>query len=113
MWERRKKSVLKSARADGDWSRRPPGHATTEAAREEVCFITAEKGRVARAEKEKQCTAECKSQRRLDETAPWALFLWSGERGDDEKQRKPGEQALRGARRSQQAVPKIAREEEH
>ena len=44
---------------------------------EKFCFfMTAEKGGVARAkgveEKEKECTTECKSQRRLDETAPWA-----------------------------------------
>ena len=76
-----------------------------------VKFITAEKGGVARAkgveEKEKECITECKSQRRLDETAPWALNYESGEAGDDEKGRR------RRARRSQQAVPKVARGEEH
>ena len=49
------------------------------------------------------CNTECKSQRRLDETPPWALNDVSGEAGDDEKGRRRG-----GARRSQQAVPKIA-----
>ena len=42
-----------------------------------VCFITAEKGGVARAkgggENEKECTTECKSRRRRDDKAPWAL----------------------------------------
>ena len=41
------------------------------------CFITAEKGGVARAkgegEKEKKCTTEGKSRRPRDEKAPWAL----------------------------------------
>ena len=58
-------------------------------------------------EEEKECTTECKRQRRLDETAPWALNYGSGEGGDDEKGRR------RGDRRSQQEVPKIARGEEH
>ena len=47
--------------------------------------MTAEKGGVARAkgveEKEKECTTECKSQRRMDETTPWALNYWNGEGG--------------------------------
>ena len=54
-----------------------------------VLFITAEKGVEARAmgveKKEKVCTTECKSQRRLDETFPLALDYGSGEGGDDEK----------------------------
>ena len=41
------------------------------------CFITAEKGGVAKAkgegEKEKECTTECKSRRRRDEKSPWAI----------------------------------------
>ena len=49
----------------------------TELTGSSFCFITAEKGRVARAkgegEKEKECTTECKSRRRRDEKAPWAL----------------------------------------
>ena len=58
-------------------------------------------------EKLQECTTECKSQRRMDETAPWALHYGSGEGGDDEKGRN------KGARRNQLAVPKIARREEH
>jgi len=46
-------------------------------------FITAEKGGVAKAkcegEKEKECITECKSRRRRDEKAPWALHYESGE----------------------------------
>jgi len=34
--ERKRKSVLQSARADGDGMRRPPGHLITRAGREEV-----------------------------------------------------------------------------
>ena len=36
MKEKKRKSVLQSARADGDWMRRPPGHLITGAGREEV-----------------------------------------------------------------------------
>ena len=52
-------------------------------------FFTAEKGGVAKAkgegEKEKECTTECKSRRRRDEKAPWALNYGSGEGGGVEK----------------------------
>ena len=45
-------------------------------------FIAAEKGGVARAkgvgEKEHECTTECKSRRRQNEKAPWALNYGSG-----------------------------------
>jgi hypothetical protein len=58
------------------------------------CFITAEKGEVARAkgegEKEKECTTEGKSQRRRDEKTPWALNYGSGEGGGVEKGRRKG-----------------------
>ena len=62
----------------------------------EVYFITAEKSGKARAkgvgEKEKECTTECKSQRRLDEKAPWALHYGSGEgEGDEKGTRRGGE----------------------
>ena len=57
----------------------------------EALFISAEKCEVARAkgvgEKEKECTTECKIQRRLDEKAPRALNYGSGEGGGDEKGR--------------------------
>ena len=57
-------------------------------------FITAEKGRVAKAkgegEKEKERTTECKSPRRRDEKAPWALNYESGEGGGDAKGRRRG-----------------------
>ena len=46
-----------------------------------VCFITAEKGEVATAKgdgEKKECTTECKSRRRRDEKAPWALNYGSG-----------------------------------
>ena len=36
MGERKRRSVLQSARADGDGMRRPPGHLITGAGREEV-----------------------------------------------------------------------------
>ena len=36
MKERKRRSVLQSARADGDGMRRPPGHLSTGAGREEV-----------------------------------------------------------------------------
>ena len=36
MKERKRRSVLQSARADGDGMRRPPGHLITRAGREEV-----------------------------------------------------------------------------
>ena len=59
-----------------------------------VSFITSEKVGVARAkgvgEKEKECTTECKSRRRRDEKAPWALNFESGEGGGDEKGRRRG-----------------------
>ena len=58
------------------------------------CFITAEKGEVATAkgdgEKKKECTTECKSRRRRDEKAPWALNYGSGEGGGVEKGRRIG-----------------------
>ena len=57
-------------------------------------FITAEKGRVARAkgegEKENECTTEDKSRRRRDKKALWALNYGSGEGGGDEKGRRRG-----------------------
>ena len=60
------------------------------------CFITAEKGGVARAkgegEKEKECITECKSRRRRDEKAPWALNYGSGEGGGVEKGRRRGDE---------------------
>ena len=56
------------------------------------CFITAEKGEVATAkgdgEKKKECTTECKSRRRRDEKAPWALNYESGEGGGVSKGRR-------------------------
>ena len=62
-----------------------------------LCFITAEKGGVAciaRAkgvgEKEKESTAGCKSQQRLDEMSPWTLDYWNGEGGGDAKGRRRG-----------------------
>ena len=39
-------------------------------------------------EKEKGCTTECKSQRRLDETAPWELDDGSVKAGADESRLK-------------------------
>ena len=39
-------------------------------------------------EKEKECTTECKSRRRRDEKAPWALNYESGEGGGDAKGRR-------------------------
>ena len=36
VWERRRRSVLQSERASGDWMRLPPGHLITGAEREEV-----------------------------------------------------------------------------
>ena len=60
------------------------------------CFITAEKGEVATAkgdgEKKKECTTECKSRRRRDEKAPWALNYGSGEGGGVEKGRRRGDE---------------------
>ena len=41
-------------------------------------------------EKEKECTTECKSRRRRDEKAPWALNYESGEGGGDAKGRRRG-----------------------
>ena len=64
--------------------------------RSQVCFITAEKGEVATAkgdgEKKKECTTECKSRRRRDEKAPWALNYGSGEGGGVEKGRRRGDE---------------------
>ena len=61
-----------------------------------LCFITAEKGEVATAkgdgEKKKECTTECKSRRRRDEKAPWALNYGSGEGGGVEKGRRRGDE---------------------
>ena len=60
----------------------------------ENIFITAEKGRVARAkgegERENECTTEDKSRRRRDKKALWALNYGSGEGGGDEKGRRRG-----------------------
>ena len=59
-----------------------------------VCFITAEKGGVARAkgegEKEKEWTTEGTSRRRRDEKAPWALNYGSWEGGGVERGRRRG-----------------------
>ena len=41
-------------------------------------------------EKEKECTTGCKSRRRRDEKAPWALNYESGEGGGDAKERRRG-----------------------
>ena len=41
-------------------------------------------------EKENECTTECKSRRRRDEKAPWALNYESGEGGGDAKGRRRG-----------------------
>ena len=41
-------------------------------------------------EKKKECTTECKSRRRRDEKAPWALNYESGEGGGDAKGRMRG-----------------------
>ena len=41
-------------------------------------------------EKENECTTECKSRRRRDEKAPWALNYGSGEGGGVEKGRRRG-----------------------
>ena len=84
MKERKRRSVLQSARADGDGMRRPPGHLLFYYSWiSEGCFITAEKGGVARAkgegEKEKECTTKCKSRRRRDAKAPWALGHQEGQ----------------------------------
>jgi hypothetical protein len=59
-----------------------------------TCFITAEKGEVAKAkgEKKKECTTECKCRRRRDEKAPWALNCGSGEGGGVEKGRRRGDE---------------------
>ena len=46
-------------------------------------------------EKEKKCTTECKSQRRLDEKAPWALNYGSEE---EEVLRKGGGEEARSVR---------------
>ena len=62
----------------------------------EYSFITAEKGGVAKAkgegEKEKECTTECKSRRRRDEKAPWALNTRAGR---EEVMRKGGGEEVR------------------
>jgi hypothetical protein len=59
-----------------------------------VCFITAERGGVAKAkgegQKEKECTTECKSRWRRDEKAPWALNYGGGKGAGDEKGRRRG-----------------------
>ena len=36
MWERRRRSVLQDARANGDWMTKPPGHSITGAGKEEA-----------------------------------------------------------------------------
>ena len=57
-------------------------------------LLQLKKGGVAKAkgegEKEKECTTECKSRRRRDEKAPWALNYESGEGGGDAKGRRRG-----------------------
>jgi hypothetical protein len=59
-----------------------------------VVLLQLKKGGVAKAkgegEKEKECTTECKSRRRRDEKAPWALHYENGEGGGDEKGRRRG-----------------------
>ena len=58
-----------------------------------IYLLQLKKGGVAKAkgegEKEK-CTTECKSRRRRDEKAPWALHYESGEGGGDAKGRRRG-----------------------
>ncbi len=65
----------------------PAGH-------RQVVLLQLKKGGVAKAkgegEKEKECTTECKSRRRRDEKAPWALNYESGEGGGDAKGRRRG-----------------------
>ena len=55
-------------------------------------LLLLKKGGVAKAkgegEKENECTTECKSRRRRDEKAPWALNYESGEGGGDAKGRR-------------------------
>ena len=62
--------------------------------RSRFVILKLEKGGVAKAkgegEKEKECTTECKSRRRRDEKAPWALNYESGEGGGDAKGRRRG-----------------------
>ena len=57
-------------------------------------LLQLKKGGVAKAkgegEKENECTTECKSRRRRDEKAPWALNYESGEGGGDAKGRRRG-----------------------
>ena len=59
-----------------------------------VVLLQLKKGGVAKAKgegkKEKECTTECKSRRRRDEKAPWALNYESGEGGGDAKGRRRG-----------------------
>mgnify|MGYP006863241584 CR=1 FL=1 len=59
-----------------------------------IYLLQLKKGGVAKAkgegEKEKECTTECKSRRRRDEKAPWALNYESGEGGGDTKGRRRG-----------------------
>ena len=64
-------------------------------------LLQLKRGGVARAkgegEKEKECTTECKSRRRRDEKAPWALNYESGE-GGPEAMRKGGGEEVRNVR---------------
>ena len=57
-------------------------------------LLQMKRGGVAKAKgegvKEKECTTECKSRRRRDEKAPWALNYESGEGGGDAKGRRRG-----------------------
>jgi hypothetical protein len=57
-------------------------------------LLQLKKGGVAKAkgegEKKKECATECKSRRRRDEKAPWALNCESGEEGGDAKGRRRG-----------------------
>ena len=60
----------------------------------QVVLLQLKNGGVAKAkgegEKENECTTECKSRRRRDEKAPWALNYESGEGGGDAKERRRG-----------------------
>ena len=62
----------------------------------EFVLLQLKKGGVAKAkgegEKENECTTECKSRRRRDEKAPWALNYGSGEGGGVEKGRRRGDE---------------------
>ena len=107
MWKRKRKNVLQSARANGDWMRRPPGHFITGAGRQEMMRKGGGEELVA-ASKQFRRSHEEKSAR-LGLVALTVGHAHASEQGAS----KRGERMWARNRCNMQSVPEIARGEEN